>query len=259
MVLSDSSSSPLSLLFSVSICSSPACVGGKAPEHNPSSSSSCVDPRPLVWLEPLSAVPKTPEHKPISSPMLASIAFSSRLSRINCLLWERGAPGRGPTLRKPSASSNWEWVSSSREKRPWESPPRPGPEAAPPRGPESAPGDGGAYKSWESSTGRQREGSESFPELWRENRLKIKPVHFEANNSNKGWNIFFLSHLGGRAEKAGPEEAGRWGAENWGIGDVSPCGALMTDRLVGGYHRSSKFEAAVVAVIFHQGQRVVLF
>lgn len=33
----------------------------------------------------------------------------------------------------------------------------------------------------------------------------------------------------------------------------------MTDRLVGGYHRSSKFEAAVVAVIFHQGQRVVLF
>lgn len=165
MASSDSSSCPLSLLLSVSVCSSPACVGGNAPEHNPSSSSSCVAPRPAARLEALSAVPKTPEHNPNSSPMLASIAFSSRLSRINCLLWERGAPGRGPTLRKPSESSNWEWGSSSREKRPWESPPRPGPEDAPPRGPESAPGDGGAYKSWESSTGRHREGSESLPEL----------------------------------------------------------------------------------------------
>lgn len=175
-MLSDPSSCPPSLLLSVSTCSSPACVGGNAPEHNPSSSSSCVAPRPPARLEPLSAVPKTPEHNPNSSPMLASIAFSSRLSRINCLLWERGAPGRGPTLRKPSASSNWEWASSSREKRPWE---RPGPEAAPPRGPESAPGDGGAYKSWESSTGRQREGSESFPELWWGKEIKIKPLYME--------------------------------------------------------------------------------
>jgi len=92
------------------------------------------------------------------------MAFSSRLPRINCLLWERGAPGRGPTFRKPSASSNCSWVSSSREKRPRESPP--GPEAALPWGSESAPGDGGAYESWESSTVREREGSESLPELW---------------------------------------------------------------------------------------------
>ncbi len=33
----------------------------------------------------------------------------------------------------------------------------------------------------------------------------------------------------------------------------------MTDRLVGGYHRSCKLKAAVVAVVLHQGQRVVLF
>lgn len=164
MVFSDPSSCCCSLHSSFPPCISPLCVG-KAPEHNPNSSSSCDSPRRLpAWLEPLFAVPNPPEHSPSSSPMLASMAFSSRLSRISCLLWERGAPGRGPTFRKPSASRSWEWVSSSREKRPWESPP--GPEAAPPRGPESAPGDGGAYKSWESSTGRQREGSESLPELW---------------------------------------------------------------------------------------------
>lgn len=33
----------------------------------------------------------------------------------------------------------------------------------------------------------------------------------------------------------------------------------MIDRLVGGYHRSCKLKAAVVAVVLHQGQRVVLF
>lgn len=156
MVLSDSSR-----------CSSPACVGGNAPEHKPISSSSCDAPRHPEPAPPerLSAAPNPPEQRPNSSPMLASIAFSSRLSRISCLLWEGGPAERGPTLRKPSASSNCEWVSSSREKRPWESPPWLGPEVALPEGPESAPGEAGAYRSWESSTGRQRDGSDSFPEL----------------------------------------------------------------------------------------------
>lgn len=69
----------------------------------------------------------------------------------------------------------------------------------------------------------------------------------------------FLSYLGGRAKEAGPEEAGRRGAENGGVGDASSCGALMIDRLVGGYHRSREIKAAVVAVVLYQGQRVVLF
>lgn len=33
----------------------------------------------------------------------------------------------------------------------------------------------------------------------------------------------------------------------------------MTDGLVGGYHRSCQLKAAVVAVVLHQGQTVVLF
>lgn len=170
IVFSESSSSSPSFLFFV--CSPSACVGGNAPEHSPSSSSSCVAPTPSPPMELLFPDPKPPEHNPNSSPMCASIAFSSRLPKISCLLWEVGAPGRGPTFRKPSASSNWDWASSSSEKRPWESPARPGPEAAPSRGPESALGEGGAYRSWESSTGRQRERSESLPELWKRIFLK---------------------------------------------------------------------------------------
>lgn len=67
------------------------------------------------------------------------------------------------------------------------------------------------------------------------------------------------SHLGSRAEEAGPEEARRRGAEDGGVGDASSCGALVIDRLVGGYHRSCELKAAVVAVVLYQGQRVVVF
>lgn len=74
--------------------------------------------------------------------------------------------------------------------------------------------------------------------------------------SNKLKNL--LSHLRGRAEEAGPEEAGRRGAENGRVGDASSCGALMINRLVRSYHRSCKLKAAVVAVILDQGQRVFL-
>lgn len=121
-----------------------------------------------VWgneAPPTSCVAKPPEHNPKSSSMLASMAFSSRLSRSN--RWRvveeeeevGGAPGRR-TLRKPSSVSNCDCgssscvcvgVSSSREK--------------PPSG--GSGGEGGAYRSWESSTGRgsNRVGSEPFPEF----------------------------------------------------------------------------------------------
>lgn len=67
-----------------------------------------------------------------------------------------------------------------------------------------------------------------------------------------------FSYLGGRAEETRPEEAGRRWAENGGVGDSSSCGALMTDRLVAGDHGACQLKAAVVAVVLHQGQRVVL-
>lgn len=84
--------------------------------------------------------------------------------------------------------------------------------------------------------------------------------------------IFFLNlilrrfprircYLGGRAkEAAGPEEAGRRGADGGGVGAGSSSdGALLIDGLVGGDHGSGQLKAAVVAVVFDQGQRVVLF
>lgn len=61
----------------------------------------------------------------------------------------------------PSASNSWLWVSSSKQN--WKSPaPR-----------KSVLGSGEAlYRSWESSMGS--EGSDSFPELWHQNKTKQK-------------------------------------------------------------------------------------
>lgn len=69
------------------------------------------------------------------------------------------------------------------------------------------------------------------------------------------------SYLGGGAkEAAGPEEAGRRGADGGRVGAGSSSdGALLIDGLVGGDHGSGQLKAAVVAVVFDQGQRVVLF
>lgn len=66
-----------------------------------------------------------------------------------------------------------------------------------------------------------------------------------------------LTHLRSRSEEAGPEVAGRRGAEYGGVGNTSSC-ALMTDRLVRGDHGSCQLKAAVVTVVLPQRQRVVL-
>lgn len=68
-----------------------------------------------------------------------------------------------------------------------------------------------------------------------------------------------ISYLGGGADEAGPEEAGRRGADGRGVEGASSCGALVIDRLVGGYHGACQLKAAIVAVVLNQGQRVVLF
>lgn len=67
------------------------------------------------------------------------------------------------------------------------------------------------------------------------------------------------SHLWGRAEEARPEEA-RWrGAENGRVEDTSSCATLVIHWLVWCNHGPRELKAAVVAVVLHQGQGVILF
>lgn len=65
---------------------------------------------------------------------------------------------------------------------------------------------------------------------------------------------------GGAKEAAWPEEAGGRGADGRGVGQgCSSDGALLIYGLVGGDHGSGQLKTAVVAVVFDQRQRVVLF